>query len=138
MDLAELGASFHVQRMLRIEAEEGLIERLSLAEIAEVALVNFGFGEQRAEAVTAGGILMAEEFILADGVVEGLFILEDAAFLSQKIGNGGDGGVGLRRAGIAVVDGAIGIEHVLVLKAGALLLGTTFEGFAEALGVGEG
>jgi hypothetical protein len=37
-----------------------------------------------------------------------------------------------------VVDGAIGIEHVLVLKAGALLLGTTFEGFAEALGVGEG
>jgi hypothetical protein len=125
MDLAELGASFHVQRMLRIEAEEGLIERLSLAEIAEVALVNFGFGEQRAEAVTAGGILMAEEFILA-------------AFLSQKIGNGGDGGVGLRRAGIAVVDGAIGIEHVLVLKAGALLLGTTFEGFAEALGVGEG
>ena len=118
--------------------EEVEVESLRHGQVAEVALVDFAFGEERAETVAAGRILAAEEFKLADGVVEGFLVLEDAAFFGEDVSDGGHGGIGAGRGGIAVVDGAVGFEDVLVLEASALLLGAAFEGFAEAFGVGEG
>jgi hypothetical protein len=137
-DIFKLGAGFNAELALRIETEEILVSGLRPGEVAEAALVNFAFGEQRAEAVAAGGILAAEKFILADGVVEGFLILEDAAFFGEEVGDGGNGGVGTGRGGIAMVNGAVGVENAIVLEAGALLLRAAFERFAEAFGAGEG
>jgi hypothetical protein len=136
-DVFEFGSSLYAEWALRIEAEKILIGRFCLVEVGEVALVNFGFGEQGAEAVAAGGILTAEKFILADGIAESFLILKDATFFGEEVGDGGDAGVSFGRCGVAVVDGAIGVEDTIVLKAGALLFGSAFEGFAETLGVGE-
>jgi hypothetical protein len=136
-DVLEFGSSLHAERVLRIEVKKILIGRFRLVEVGEVALVNFGLGEERAEAVAAGGILTAEKFILADGVAEGFLILKDAAFFGEQVGDRSDGGVSFRRGGIAVVDGTIGVEDVVILQASALLLGSAFEGLTETLGVGE-
>src|ERR1019366_7136038 len=62
----------------------------------------------------------------------------DAAFFGKEVGDGGDGSVGFGRGGIGVVDGAVGVKDVFVLKAGALLFGAAFESFLESLGAGEG
>lgn len=136
-DVLEFGSGFCAERVLRIEAQKILIGRLGLVQVGQVPLIDFGFCEKRAEAVAARGILMAEKFILADGVAEGLLILKDAALFSEEVGDGGDGGIGFGRGGIAVVDGTVGFEDAVVLEAGALLFGAAFEGFAETLGVGE-
>ncbi len=69
--------------------------------------------------------------------MEGFLILKDAAFFGEQVGNSGDGGVGSRRGGVGVVDGAVGVEHAVILEAGTLRFGAAFEGFAEALSVGE-
>lgn len=137
MDVLQFGAGFDGECVLRIEAEEVLIGGFCAGQIAEIALVDFGFGEERSVAEAGGGILMAEEFVLADGVAEGFLIFEDAAFFREEVGDGGNGGVGFGRGGIAVVDGTVGVKNALVLEPGALLLRAAFQSFLEALGVGE-
>ena len=82
-DVLEFGSGFCAERVLRIEAQKILIGRLGLVQVGQVPLIDFGFCEKRAEAVAARGILMAEKFILADGVAEGLLILKDAALFSE-------------------------------------------------------
>ncbi len=93
-NIFELRAGFDGERVLRIKAQEILIRGFCVGKIAEVALINFSLGEQRRVAEAAGGVLVAKEFVLADGVAESFLILKDAAFFGKQVGNGGDGGVG--------------------------------------------
>ncbi len=137
-DRAEFGAGLGGESIARIEAQEGLVDGFCLRGLVQVALEDFAFSEQGAEAKAAGGIFVAEKVILADGVVEGLLVLKDAAFFGEQVGDGGDGVIGFGRGGIAVVDGAVGVEDALVLGAGAIVFRAAFEGLAQTLGMGEG
>ena len=55
---------------------------------------------------------------------------EEAALFRQQLGDGQCAGIGFGCCGIVVVDGAIGIEHLLISGPGALRLWTIFEGLA--------
>ena len=121
---------------MRIEPKEVLIRGLCLFRVRQVALINFPFCQQSTEAVPGAGILAPQKFILADGVVQRLFVLEHAAFFGEQIGDSGDGGIGFGRARVAVVDRTVGGEDAIVLQAGALLLRAAFESFAQTLGNG--
>ena len=95
--------------------------------VVQVAKVNVSLGEQRVGAITAAGIFTAEKFVLADRIVEGFFILENAALIGEQLGDGEDAGVGLGRGGIVVIDGAIEFEDAFVVAPGALIFGAGFE-----------
>jgi hypothetical protein len=77
--------------------------------------------------------LHAQEFVLADGVVEQFLIGEMAPFFGEELSHGENTGIGFRRCGITVVDGAIGIENAVVGELGALRFRTGFEGRTQVL-----
>ena len=137
-DFTQLGVGFAGERVAWIEAEKFRVGIAGLGEIAEIVLPDFAFGEQGAEAEAAAGVLSAEEFVLADSVVEVFVVLKDSALFGEQIGDSRDRGVGFGRGGIAVVDGPIGVENAIVLEACALLFGAPLESLAKTLSVGEG
>jgi hypothetical protein len=77
------------------------------------------------------GILLAQEFILAERGAGGFGVVEDAALFCEQVGYGGDCGRGFGCAGLVVVDGAEGVECLFIAVAGALPGGQSFEPVAE-------
>ena len=136
-NVVQLAAGLCAERILRIKSQKVLIDRLRLLQVAQIALVDLAFGQQSAKAVAAARVLVAQKLILADGVVESLVILKDAALFGEQIGNGGDGRVGPEDGGIAMVNSTVGVEDALVLQASPLLFGTTLQRFTEPLSVRE-
>jgi hypothetical protein len=134
VNVFELGARLNGERVLRIKMEKVLIGGFGVGQVAQVALINLGFGEQSAETEAGSGVLMPQEFVLADGVAKSFLILEHASFFGEQVGNRCDGGIGFRRPWIAVIDGTVGIEDVFVLQARALLFRPPFESFVETFG----
>ena len=122
------------QRALGVELEELLKCFLGLIAIDQVTAVDLTLGEEGGETVAAGGVLRAQEFVLADGVAEQFLIGEVAAFFGEKLSHGEHTGIGFGRRGIAMVNRAIGVENPVVGKLGALRLRMGFQGRTQALG----
>ena len=137
-NVVQLAAGLCAERILRIETQKILVDSLRLLQVPQVALVDFPFGQQGAEAVAAAGVLVPQKFILADSVVESLVLLKDAPLFGKQIGNGGDRRIGPGRSGIAMVDGAVGVEDPLVLQTRPLLFGPALQRFTQPLSVREG
>ena len=115
------------QRVLRVDLEKLLELLLGLIAIDQVVAVDLTLGEEGGEAVLAGRILQAQEFVLADGVVEQCWIGEMAAFFGEELSHGENTGIGFGGCGIAMVDGAIGVENPVVGELSTLRLRTGFE-----------
>ncbi len=73
VDFVQLELGLLCQRVLRVDLEKLLELILGLIAIDQVVAVDLTLGEEGGEAVLAGRILQAQEFVLADGVVEESF-----------------------------------------------------------------
>ena len=133
MDVVQLELGLLCQRALWVDLEELLKCFLSVIAIAQVTAVDLTLGEEGGEAVAAGRILHAQEFVLADGVAEQSLIGKVAAFFGEELSHGEHTGIGFGRSGIAVVNRAIGIENPVVGELSTLRLRTGFEGRTLAL-----
>src|SRR5580698_3884492 len=133
VEFGQLAARLLREWVLRVGFEEKLKLFFGCFAIADVVPVNHALGDERGEAVTGAGILLPQEFVLADGVVQKFFVGEEPALLSQQPGDSKDAGVGFRRCWIAVIDGAICVQNSLVVETGALGRGMGLEGFLKAL-----
>src|SRR5580658_10114850 len=133
VDVVQLELGLLCQRVIGVELEELLKCFLGLFAIDQVTAVDLTLGEEGGEAVAAGGVLRAQELVLADGVSEQCLVGEMAALFGEKLGHGEHTGIGFGRCGIAVVNGAIGVENPVVAKLGALRLRMGFQGRTEAL-----
>ena len=120
VDLVQFDPRLFREGVLRVGFEEQLKLSSGRVAIADVVPVDLALGDERGEAVTAAGILLAEEFILADGVVQKFFVGEEPALFSQQPGDEKDAGIRFGRRGITVVDGAICIQNPLVVETGPL------------------
>src|SRR5947209_13069052 len=116
--------------MLQVFLKSGF----GLGSVIQVVAINLGDGEKRFSAELAAGIFTAQEFQLADGILEILGIVEDPALLVQKLSHGQDRSVGFMRGGCNVVDLAIGVENALIIFTRTLRLGLAAQGFAQPLG----
>jgi hypothetical protein len=110
-NVVQLAAGLGAERILRIETQKILVDSLRLLQVAQVALVDFPFGQQGAEAVAAAGVLVPQKFILADSVMESLVLLKDAPLFGKQIGNGGDRRIGPRRGSRRVRSQAFHVQH---------------------------
>ncbi len=72
----------------------------------------------------AAGVFAAEKFILANRIVERLFISEKASLFGEQLGDSKDTCICLGRGGIIVIDSAVKIEDTFVIAPGALIFGT--------------
>ncbi len=133
VDFVQLAACLLRQRVPRVGFEKLLKLFSGRFAIANVMPVNLALGDESGEAVSAAGILLTQELILADGIVQELFVGEEPALLGQQPGDGKDAGIRFRRCGIAVIDGAICIENPLIVETGTLGRGMGFQGFLQAL-----
>ncbi len=70
VDVVQLELGLLCQRVLRVDLEELLKCFLGLIAIDQVTAVDLTLGEEGGEAVAAGGVLRAQEFVLADGLAE--------------------------------------------------------------------
>ena len=113
--------------MLWVDLEKLLEFLLGLIAIEQVVAVDLTLGEEGGEAVLAGRILQAQKFVLADGIVEQSWLGEMAAFFGEELGDGENTGIGFGGCGIAVVNGAIGVENPVVGEPSTLRLRTAFE-----------
>jgi hypothetical protein len=134
VDLFQSAASLFAEGAVRVLFQEGLEGGLCVASVVKVVEVDCSFGEQSGGAVVAAGVFAAKEFVLADGVVEGLFFLEDASLLGEQVGDGEDAGVGFGRSGVVVVDGAEEVENAGVVAPAAVVFRARFEGLIGAFG----
>ena len=132
VDLVQLAARLFRQWVLRVGLEKQLKLSSGGFAIADVVPVNFALGDERGEAVTGAGILLAQEFILADGVVQKFFVGEEPALLCQQPGDDKDAGVSFERCRITVVDGAICIQNLFIVETGTLGRRMGFQGFLQA------
>ncbi len=94
MECGEFFAGVRAEIAVRIGADEFTELGGGLFAVAEIVVENFGFDEEGLNAQAAAGILLAEEFVLADGILKQFGFGEEAALLGEQLGNGGDGGVG--------------------------------------------
>src|ERR1700722_18230699 len=119
--------------MLRIDLEKLLEFLFGLIAIEQVVAVDLTLGEEGGEAILADRILQAQEFVLANGVVEQCLIREVTALFGEELSHGENTGIGFRGRGIATVNGSIGVENPLVGELSTLRLRTGFEGRTLAL-----
>jgi hypothetical protein len=132
VDLVQLAARLLCEWVLRVGFEEQLKLFSGGFAIADVVPVNLALGDERGEAVTGAGILLAQEFVLADGVVQKFFVGEEPALLCQQPGDDKDAGVSFGRCRIAVVDGAICIQNLFIVETGTLGRRTGLQCFLQA------
>jgi hypothetical protein len=109
-----------------LRADRAAMERVEL-----LASLLFAFSNERAKGVA--GVLHTKKCILAHGVMQEFGLGEEASLFGKQLGDGQCAGVGFGCCGIAVIDGAIGIEHTLISGTGALRLRTVFECLAQML-----
>src|SRR5579884_2116025 len=102
-DVAQFLAGLVGERAFGIELQKLLKGLSGTVAIIQIVKVDFAFCQQGAVAKTAARILSAQKFILPNGVMQGLFILEEAALFSQKTGDGRNAGVGLWRCRVSVI-----------------------------------
>ena len=103
-----------------LRADSAAMQRVQL-----LASLLFAFGNERAKGIA--GVLHTKKCILSHGVMQEFGVGEEAALFGEQLGDGQCAGVGFGCCGIAVVDGAIGIEHPLIGGPGALRFWTIFE-----------
>ena len=132
VDLVQFDPRLFREGVLRVGFEEQLKLSSGRVAIADVVPVDLALGDERREAVTAAGILLAQEFILADGVVQKFFVGEEPALLCQQPGDDKDAGVSFERCRITVVDGAICIQNLFIVETGTLGRRMGFQGFLQA------
>jgi hypothetical protein len=133
VDFVQLELGLLSQGVVRVDLEKLLKFLPGLIAIEQVVAVDLTLSEKGGEAVLAGRILQAQEFVLTDGVVEQYLIGEVAAFLGEELSDGESTGIGFGRCGIAVVNGAVGIENPIVSEPGTLRLRASFESRSQAL-----
>ena len=123
----ESGAGLGCERAAGVFLEAGLVGGLGGGAVVQVVQLDVGFGHEGVGAVAAAGVFAAEKFVLADGVAQGLVVVEETALLGEQVGDGEDAGVGLGRGRVVMVDGAEEVEGALVVAFAALVLGAAFE-----------
>ena len=121
------------QRVLRVNIEELLKPLPGRTAITQVVTVNFALGDKGGKTIAAERVLQAQEFVLADGVVQELFVGEETAFFAEKLGHDQDAGVSPGGCGVVVVDGAVGVQHPLVGQDGPVGFGTSLESGSQPL-----
>jgi hypothetical protein len=138
MELFEVRAGLGGFGIVRILLEESLVGGLGFGSVVQVAKVNASRGKQSIGAIATLRIFTAEKFVLANRVVEGLFIFENAALLREELRDGEDAGVCLGRRWIVMIDGAIEFEDVFIVAPGSLVFGARRERLPGKLGLGIG
>ncbi len=122
------------ERALRSGLQQELVLFAGERRVVQVILGDLALGEQRARAQRAGGVLRAEELVLADGGLEAAAIVQVAAGFGEQLGDSVDGFGRVWVTRIVVINSAKTIHNAGVFGARARGFNGGLEGVARALG----